>query len=60
MVTASRGGGLPARASDVALDSASGTRTVKRDLSYAMATRKTRDKVAGSGKEVLGPSQIRD
>ena len=50
-VTANRGGGLPARESDVPSDSASSVRTVRKDLSYAMTTRKTRDKVAVSGRD---------
>ncbi|KYN38477.1 hypothetical protein ALC56_07123 [Trachymyrmex septentrionalis] len=50
--TANRGGGLPARASNVASDSAGGTRTVEKGLSYATATRKTRDRETVSGRDL--------
>jgi len=50
-VTVNRGGGLPACVSDAPSDSASAGGTVRRDLSYAMATRKTRDRMAVSGRD---------
>ncbi|EGI68859.1 hypothetical protein G5I_02437 [Acromyrmex echinatior] len=43
--------GVPMRASDVISDNASGARTVQKSLTFAMAVRKTRDKVANSGKD---------